>query len=84
MRWMLAVAGLVVSAGSAAAGCPAGAYPWVDRRGVEVCKRDMVGPREPGVGGEACPAGTVVATDRWGGQTCRRLNSARGREGTLR
>ena len=84
MRWMLAVAGLVVSAGSAVAECPAGAYPWVDRRGVEVCKRDMVGPRELAAGAAACPAGTVAAADRWGGQTCRRLNSARGREGTLR
>ena len=82
MRWMLAVVGLVVSAGSAAAECPAGAYPWVDRRGVEVCKRDMIGPRVAGA--EACPAGTVAGADRWGGQTCRRLNSARVREGTLR
>jgi hypothetical protein len=84
MRWMLAVAGLVVSAGSAAAECPAGAYPWVDRRGVEVCKRDVVGPREPAAGAEACPAGTVAAADRWGGQICRKLGSARGRESGLR
>ena len=84
MRWIVTALALAMSAGSAVAECPAGAYPWVDRRGVEVCKRDMIGPREPGVGGEACTAGTVVATDRWGGQTCRRLNSARGRDGGQR
>jgi hypothetical protein len=73
MRWMLAVAWLVVSAGSAMAECPAGAYAWVDRRGVEVCKRDIVGPT---VGSEVCSEGTRAATDRRGARTCKNLRSA--------
>jgi hypothetical protein len=84
MRWMVAVMGLVVSAGSAVAECPAGAYPWVDRRGVEVCRRDMMGPREPVFGGKSCPHAMRTATDRRGGHVCKRLGSARGQEGSLR
>ena len=84
MRWIVTALALAMSAESAVAECPAGAYPWVDRRGVEVCKRDMVGPREPAAGGEACPAGTVAVTDRWGGLTCNKLRSARGRDGGQR
>ena len=37
---------LVLSATTALARCPEGSYPWVDRRGVEYCRQDVIGPRE--------------------------------------
>ena len=73
MRWIVTALALAMSAGSAVAECPAGAYAWVDRRGVEVCKRDIVGPT---LGREVCSEGARAATDRWGTRTCKKFRSA--------
>ena len=37
---------LLLSATTALARCPERSYPWVDRRGVENCRQDVIGPRE--------------------------------------
>jgi hypothetical protein len=53
MRWIAATSLLVVSASTVFvsprtvfADCPDGSDPWLSRRGVEYCKRDVVGPSE--------------------------------------
>jgi hypothetical protein len=73
MRWLLA-ASLIALGWSAAHAleCPPGAYAWVNKRGVEYCKREIVGPPAAAAGLEVCPAGTRPLTDRRGNIVCRR------------
>jgi hypothetical protein len=76
MRWMLAAtfAGLFVTP-ALAVDCPRGSYPWVDRNGVEYCKRDVIGPQEPRADGVArCPPGTRASAER-GVRTCRKVRT---------
>jgi hypothetical protein len=50
---------LVLPANTALARCPEGSYPWVDRRGIEYCRQDVIGPREASLADDGgCPQGT--------------------------
>jgi hypothetical protein len=79
MRWFVAAALLTLcSSPVAALDCPAGAYPWLGKRGVEYCRRDLYGPPDPTAGvSKGCPVGTRLSTDRWGARSCKPLNSRR-------
>ena len=54
---LMSAAALLVSADPALARCPAGSYPWLDRRGVEYCRQELIGPRQAALANEdGCPA----------------------------
>jgi hypothetical protein len=71
MRWLAATLLLVVSASTVFAECPEGSYPWFNRRGVEYCKRDVVGPSEPSLASLSnCSYGSRASVDRVGKTVC--------------
>jgi len=65
LRALTSTAVLVLSANTALARCPEGSYPWVDRRGVEYCRQDLIGPREASLADDGgCPPGTRTCGKR--------------------
>jgi hypothetical protein len=79
MRWIAATALLVVSASTISvssstvfADCPDGSYPWLSHRGVEYCKRDLVGPSEPAHASPSyCSYGVRASAHRAGKAICK-------------
>jgi hypothetical protein len=64
LRALTSTAVLVLSANTALARCPEG-HPWVDRRGVEYCRQDLIGPREAPLADDGgCPPGTRTCGKR--------------------
>ena len=56
LRALTSAALLLVAASTALARCPEGSYPWVDRRGIEFCRQDLIGPREASLANDGgCP-----------------------------
>ena len=72
MRWIAATLLLVVPASTVFADCLEGSYPWLSRRGVEYCKREVVGPSEPSLASLSnCSYGARPSADRAGKAACK-------------